>query len=126
MTGAAGTTINKSGFLLFSSCLFRGLGKADIRNPLRCLPDSVKMRIVKDWIVKNHKLLYNDATAVLYDFRKQTDEARKRGDDMIVLTAVPFFLISRILGILLTARYGIAVLTFVGKEKGKNKKVNEL
>ncbi len=32
-----------------------------------------------------------------------------------VLTAVPLFLISRILGLLLTARYFIPVLTFVGK-----------
>ncbi len=32
-----------------------------------------------------------------------------------VLTAVPLFLISRILGLLLTARYYIPVLTFIGK-----------
>ena len=32
-----------------------------------------------------------------------------------VLTAVPLFLISRILGILLTIRYFTPILTFVGK-----------
>ena len=32
-----------------------------------------------------------------------------------VLTAVPLFLISRILGILLTTRYFISILTFIGK-----------
>lgn len=32
-----------------------------------------------------------------------------------VLTAIPLFLISRLLGIMLTVRYFISILTFVGK-----------
>ena len=85
------------------------------------------MRIGKDWIVKNHKLLYNDATAVLYDFRKQTDEARKRGDDMIVLTAVPFFFFDQQdFGNFVDSPVWYSGFDVCRKRKGKNKKVNEL